>query len=109
MTTILVQQTKKDYQFKLFELKNCENGLSSTPIGFSGLGTDYPELKKFMHMKDRTLVFQDKNLSSGGAPIALVNALQKIHKGSKILFSNNYSAGQLEDISSLAKDYSSSR
>lgn len=106
MSNILIQQGKKENQFKLFEMKNGNDGPMLTPIGFEGLGTAYPELSKFEHWKGMTLLYKSHETAPNGAPVDIVSALQKVFKDAKIVYSNNYSCGQTEDITNLPKEYS---
>ena len=93
--TVLIQQCKKEGDFKLFEL--------------SGLETDYPELSKFVVKKGNDMVFHSKNLVRDGVPLDIVDALHKVYNSPTVFFSNNHCAGMVENISNVCKEYSVGR
>lgn len=101
----LIQQGKKENYFKLFEMKNGKEVPSITPVGFSGLDTDYPELKNLQCLKGRDLFYKSHNLCRDGVPLDIVLAIQNIDQNAKVLFSNNYCSGMMEDITNLPKEY----
>lgn len=107
--TVLIQQCKKEGDFKLFELSNGKDYPTMTPIGFPGLETDYPELSKYVVKKGSDMVFHSKNLVRDGVPLDIVDALHKVYKFPTVFFSNNHCAGMVENISNISKEYAISR
>jgi hypothetical protein len=104
MTLVIIVNKVKagKVQYNLYYIK--DNKL--IPIGFSGLATDYNEIKQNKReYKDRSFIYESTKYNSYGAPVDIIRALaDKFQEFQLIDNDNNGITGR--DIEGFLREYS---
>jgi hypothetical protein len=103
MTLVIIVNKVKagKVQYNLYYIK--DNKL--VPIGFSGLNTDYEEIKQYKRTyKDRSFVYESTKYNCYGAPVDIIRALaDKFHDFQLIDNDNNGITGR--DIEGFIREH----